>query len=174
MVFSMSLIGKMKRDTPVAERGGRRVADARNSPRHTLVQLVLQGAAMRVMTGLVASALVACSGTTSSIRRDEGELLLPTRMNLTGFQHLRPVSGSASTGSAFCVFPLGDELYSDAMKDLYAHVQLGPNQMLLNVREDTADRRYFGLYCSKKLTVSADVVQLTTPAAQTPELQSAR
>jgi hypothetical protein len=105
--------------------------------------------------------LLGCSGTTSSIRRDHGELLLPTRMSLDGFQHIRPVSGSATTGSAFCAFPLGDALYGEAMRDLYAHVQLGPNQILLNLREDRADRRYFGLYCSSTLTVSADVVQLT-------------
>lgn len=116
---------------------------------------------------LVVMALVACacSGTISSIRRDEGELILPTRMSLTGFQHVRPVSGSAVAGSAFCAFPLGDALYSEAMRDLYAHVHLEPNQILLNVREDWADRRYFGLYCSRKLTVSADVVQLTPSTA---------
>lgn len=69
----------------------------------------------------------------------------------------RQVSGTAEVESVFCAIPLQQDIYKRAMLALHRHARLDENEMLVNLREDYDFSVYFGLYCKKRLTISADV-----------------
>ncbi len=79
-----------------------------------------------------------------------------------GFQFARTVNASSSGGTLLCLFPVGDATYAEAMAKLFEAAKLGPNEALVNLREDHATRIYL-LYCSSELTVSGDVVIVGKP-----------
>ncbi|MBM4356295.1 MAG: hypothetical protein FJ109_21310 [Deltaproteobacteria bacterium] len=85
-------------------------------------------------------------------------------MNFQFVQFVRTVKGQAYGGAVFCVIPVGDDLYSSAMEDLYLNVgKMAPNQMIINLREDVRHRVFAGFYCDKRVTVSGDLVQFSAP-----------
>jgi len=70
------------------------------------------------------------------------------------------VTATADTGKALCLFPTDDaQVYRRLMENLHASARLGPNQMLVNIREDIKLTFYFVFYCSEEHTLSADVVE---------------
>lgn len=75
---------------------------------------------------------------------------------------IRPVRGEASTGAILCMIPIDDvSLYADAMKHLYEKAQLQGGQTLMNLREDAHLTSWLGLYCTRKLVVSGDVMAVS-------------
>ena len=78
------------------------------------------------------------------------------------------MAGSAGVGLLFCSIPLGTESYRRAMEELNRHASLKPNQVLANLREDTAYRVYLGFYCTADLTISADILELTPSESGAP------
>ncbi len=106
--------------------------------------------------------LGASCGETSGFIRDSVSLnQRQYRMNVVSEQFIRTVSGDASNGALFCMIPLETDMYKRAMDALYAHAMLGPNQVVLNLREDHEVVSYLGFFCKFFLTVSGDVVQFT-------------
>lgn len=82
------------------------------------------------------------------------------RMEIEKLRYVRLVQGNSSIGSVLCLIPLGDQLYTRAMEDLYASAALQENEVVVNLREDSTVVSYVGVYCISRLTVSGDVVQL--------------
>jgi hypothetical protein len=82
------------------------------------------------------------------------------RMEISAERYSRSVSGSSSVGSLFCLIPMGNGAYKDAMAALHAEAKLRTNEVLENVRADHAFLPFL-LYCDDQLIVSADVYQVT-------------
>ena len=114
-----------------------------------------------IIISLITLATFTSCGFTSGFLRDS-TTAQQIRYNLDiGFQrYLRSVSGSATSGSVFCAFPLrsGANKYREAMLRLYEEAKLGPNQAVINLREDHQFYVYLGFYCSDTVTISGDVV----------------
>ncbi len=85
-----------------------------------------------------------------------------------GFRFLRTVRGVAHRNTVLCIIPDDSTLYADAMDGLHAEADMGLNQALVNLREDTVTRSYLGLYCTTTLTLSADLVTFGSAAEATP------
>jgi hypothetical protein len=112
----------------------------------------------------VAFAILAGCGHSSGFLRDAstaGEAQL--RMEIAAQRYARSVSGSSSIGSVFCLIPLGNGAYRDAMAALHAQAKLQTNEVLQNIREDHAFVPYV-LYCEDNLIVSADVYEVIAAA----------
>jgi hypothetical protein len=78
------------------------------------------------------------------------------------------VTATADTGKALCLFPTDDaQVYRRLMENLHASARLGPNQMLVNIREDIKWTYYLVFYCSEEHTLSADVVEFVPEEAAT-------
>ncbi|MBN1610149.1 MAG: hypothetical protein JW940_26215 [Polyangiaceae bacterium] len=78
------------------------------------------------------------------------------------------VTATADTGKALCLFPTDDaQVYRRLMENLHASAKLGPNQMLVNLREDIKMTFYFVFYCSEQHTLSADVVEFVPEGTAT-------
>jgi hypothetical protein len=76
------------------------------------------------------------------------------------------VTATADTGKALCLFPTDDaQVYRRLMENLHASAKLGPNQMLVNIREDIKWTYYLVFYCSEEHTLSADVVEFLPEGA---------
>ena len=95
------------------------------------------------------------------------------KMDVAGVSYVQSVSGSASSGSVLCLFPIASTLYDTAMRNLYASAQLEPNQVVMNLREDHAIRSFLGFYCTHTVHISGDVFQLTPASPGTPKVSSA-
>ncbi|WP_375770753.1 hypothetical protein NR798_07585 [Archangium gephyra] len=94
------------------------------------------------------------------------------KMDVAGVSYVQSVSGSATSGSVLCLFPISSTLYDTAMRNLYAAAQLEPNQVVMNLREDHTIRS-FVFYCSHTVHISGDVFQLTPAAPGAPKVSSA-
>ncbi|MBX5480673.1 MAG: hypothetical protein IRZ16_02315 [Myxococcaceae bacterium] len=120
------------------------------------------------MRGAVLAAMVFASGCglrNGFIRDSVTAQEFRFNLNVRSVQHLRTVEGTATLGLLFCAIPLEERLYARAMEDLYQNAKLKENEVLVNLREDTGQTFYLGLFCQQRLTVSADVVRITTDAA---------
>ena len=91
------------------------------------------------------------------------------RMDVVQERFVRTVSGSASTGSVLCLFPISSDMYARAMHEMYDEAKLQPNQTVLNLREDHETTTYLGLYCNYSLTISGDKVEMTPAKPLPPE-----
>ncbi len=105
--------------------------------------------------------LSGCGLSGGFIRDSTSNQLIDYRMDVSGVRYLKSVSGTSSTGAVFCIIPMSADLYQKAMQSLYAAAELGPNQMVMNLREDHVTRSYLGVYCTTSLIVSGDVVEFT-------------
>lgn len=79
----------------------------------------------------------------------------------SGFQIVKTdINAAGTVGAVFCSIPVGEkQITRKLMQDIHAQAQLGPNQMLVNLREDRATTSYLGFYCKFDYTISADVIQ---------------
>jgi hypothetical protein len=131
------------------------------------------------LTAVAALSLIVCScGVRSGFLRDAHTLQqIDIRMEVSQVRYLRSASGDAGVGLLFCTIPLGDTMYRAAMQDLMDDAKLGPNEILVNLREDHAFTTWFGVFCREKVTISADVMALTAsgsaPAPAVPILPPA-
>jgi hypothetical protein len=89
-------------------------------------------------------------------------------MDVTSVEHKRTVSGTASVGLVLCVIPISGEYYKRAMEELHQKASLNPNEVLANFREDHAITSFLGFYCSQEVTLSADVVKLSSASGPPP------
>lgn len=81
----------------------------------------------------------------------------------------RTVQASTEAKTIICLIPTdGDPPYATAMKRLYAEAKLGPNEVLVNIREDKRILTYL-IYCKHRLTISADVYRLNHSEQEDPE-----
>lgn len=116
---------------------------------------------------LGAGLLAGCGATGGFIRDSVSTQQLEYRMDVSGVRYVKPASGSASTGAVLCIIPLGSNLYQEAMQELYLSAELAPNQVIMNLREDYSVRAYLFFYCSRQITVSGDVFELTPSGTAT-------
>jgi hypothetical protein len=126
---------------------------------------------MRTTFALCALAVAGCGLNHGFIRDDTSAHELKYEMKISGQRFIKTASGSATDGSVLCFIPISSEVYKRAMDDLYANADLGPNQDLINLREDHGIRSWFFVYCTGALTISGDVIELTpegSPAAVPP------
>ena len=86
------------------------------------------------------------------------------RMEIAAQRYARSVSGSSSIGSLFCIIPMSNGAYKDAMAALHAEAKLQMNEVIENIREDHAFIAYV-FYCEDDLILSADVYQVTPASA---------
>ncbi|QRN95943.1 hypothetical protein JRI60_44060 [Archangium violaceum] len=114
---------------------------------------------------LGAGLLAGCGASGGFIRDAVSTQQLEYRMDVSGVRYVKPANGSASTGSVLCIIPLSGHLYQEAMQELYLSAELAPNQVIMNLREDYSIRSYLGFYCTRQLTVSGDVFELTPSSA---------
>lgn len=117
----------------------------------------------RTLLALACIWLTGC-GTTSGFLRDASTVNQHQyRQDVKTVTYLRSVHGSSTIGSFFCIMPVsgGVGLYKDAMVQLHRMAALQPNQVLENIREDHESTAYLVFFCTKTLTLSADVVELT-------------
>ncbi|WP_257455098.1 DUF6567 family protein [Archangium lipolyticum] len=114
---------------------------------------------------LGAGLLAGCGASGGFIRDAISTQQLEYRMDVAGVRYVKPASGASSTGSVLCIIPLSTNLYQEAMQELYLSAELAPNQVIMNLREDYAIRSYLGFYCTRQLTVSGDVFELTPSGA---------
>jgi hypothetical protein len=77
------------------------------------------------------------------------------------FQIIKTDLGHTETNHLlFCSINIaGIEVYRALMAELHQQAQLGPNEALVNLREDHKFVSYLGLYCTDQITLSADVVR---------------
>lgn len=105
-------------------------------------------------------------------------------MDVSRERYSRSVSGSSSIGSILCVIPLDEGGFRQATEALHEDAHLKPNEALQDIRVDY-DPLFLVLYCVKRLTISADVYEMTptgglapaetrTAAAAAPPAKSAR
>jgi hypothetical protein len=122
--------------------------------------------AVRPALALVAAAVVsaACSVSGGFVRDARGALDL--RIDVANVQYLRTVSGTAEVGSVLCAIPLEDGAYDRAMRALNGSANLGPNQVVLNLREDRSVVTFL-VYCLHRVTISGDVVELSSRSSLT-------
>lgn len=80
----------------------------------------------------------------------------------------RTVSASTEAKTLICLIPTdGDPPYATAMERLHAEAKLGPNEVLVNIREDKRILTYL-IYCKHRLTISADVYRLGRAKSKPP------
>jgi hypothetical protein len=108
--------------------------------------------------------LAGCGASSGFLRDATSSNRLDIQLPVAGVRYVKSVSGSASIGAMFCAIPGAGDLYKDAMSNLHGAARLQPNQVVMNLREDFTFRTWFGFYCSRSLTMSGDVFELT-PAA---------
>ena len=116
-----------------------------------------------VLCGLITAS---CGFNHGFIRDDTSSHEFRYDMQLAGQQFIKTVSGSATDGAVLCFIPINSDTYRRAMNELYAAAELGPNQEVINLREDHGLRAYFFFYCTGELTISGDVVEFTPAGAQ--------
>lgn len=92
------------------------------------------------------------------------------QISKSGFNLVKTnITGRADELSLLCIVPLGDgELYKIAMLHLTYNAALKPNQMFINIREDTQTRTYI-FACTHVLTLSADVIEFTDTIVTAPK-----
>jgi hypothetical protein len=117
--------------------------------------------------------LVAGCGRTSGFLRDANSINEHQfRMEIAAQGYARSVSGSSTIGLLFCIFPMKNGAYKDAMAALHAEAKLQTNEVIESIREDHAFIAYI-FYCEDRLIISADVygvAAVATPAqAQHPQ-----
>ena len=111
-------------------------------------------------TALLALAIAPGCGRTSGFLRDVNNINEHQfRMEIAAERYARSASGSASIGSLFCLVPLNNGAYRDAMATLHAQARLQKNEVLQNLREDHAFV-FYALYCEDDLILSADVYEV--------------
>lgn len=125
--------------------------------------------------GLASMLAVGC-GASAGFLRDS---ITQVQVREEGFRVVKTgVVGRASTGAVFCSIPSDDgQVYRHAMENLHAAAALGPNQMLVNIREDVKGTAYLFFYCTREHTISADVIEFvgegSMPAAPPPPPEAA-
>jgi hypothetical protein len=124
------------------------------------------------VVGAFSLLLVGC-GSTAGFLRDS---ITQVQVQRGDFRIVKTgLAASADTGKVFCMIPVDDgQAYRHAMEGLHAATRLGPNQMLVNIREDWKAITYLGFYCAFTLTVSADVIEFGgggVPAGAPPAAQ---
>jgi hypothetical protein len=112
--------------------------------------------------------LAGCGYSGGFLRDSISSQQIDYRMDVSGVHYVKSVSGTATTGAVFCFIPLSGDLYQTAMQSMQASAGLGPNQMVMNLREDSITRSWLGFYCTRTLTVSGDVIQFTPTAPGAP------
>ena len=116
---------------------------------------------VRLYVSALALATLAGCGRNSGFLRDANTVNEHQfRMEIAAQRYARSASGSSSIGSLFCLIPMSNGAYRDAMAALHADAKLQTNEVLENIREDHAFVSYI-LYCEDNLIVSADVYQVT-------------
>jgi hypothetical protein len=123
----------------------------------------------RISTAMGILVLGGCGFNSGFIRDAASISQREYRMDVVQERFVRTVSGSASTGSVFCLFPISSDMYSRAMHEMYDEAKLQPNQTVLNLREDHETTTYLGLYCNYSLTISGDKVEMTPAKLPPPE-----
>jgi len=89
------------------------------------------------------------------------------RMDVTRFRYLRTIHAAADKSSVFCIIPTASAQYMRAMDGLLSAAELGPNQVLSNIREDHDSLLLPPFYCAETLTLSADVIEVSPAGAST-------
>ncbi len=90
------------------------------------------------------------------------------QMDLKELSMQRTVQASTEAKTIVCLIPTdGDPPYATAMERLHQEAKLGPNEVLVNIREDKRILVYL-IYCKHRLTISADVYRLGQSGAKPP------
>jgi hypothetical protein len=125
-------------------------------------------ARVALLSGLSVLAL-SCTGSSGFIRDSVTSHTFQYNFTVTGMRFIRTVAGQASVTKVLCTIPIDEtDLYNQAVKAMYAQAGgLGPNRVVVNLREDSAFVTYLFVACTTKLTVSGDLVELlpAPPAA---------
>jgi hypothetical protein len=113
------------------------------------------------LTTLTLTLAVAGCGTSLGFLRDSTTAQrFNYSLDLKEVSMQRTVQASTEAKTIICIIPTdGDPPYATAMKRLYAEAKLGPNEVLVNIREDKRILTYL-IYCKHRLTISADVYRL--------------
>lgn len=77
-------------------------------------------------------------------------------------QYSRSVSGVAKASPSYCVPSAPIPLYKKAMERLHKDAKLGPNEILMNIRQDLVRRQTGNAVCRLALVLSADVYKIGT------------
>ena len=109
-------------------------------------------------------ALSSCGFRTGFLRDSQTLNQIDVRLDASSVQLVRQARGTHNIGMLFCTIQFGDAHYASAMEDLMTVAHLGPNEILMNYREDNALTTYLGFWCNSQLTISADVVRITPSA----------
>jgi hypothetical protein len=124
---------------------------------------------MRIVWAVILSATAAagCGYNTGFVHDATSGDQHEYRMDVASVRYARTVYGQAEIGALFCLLPFGRGLYRQAMEELNATAHLRDNEVLENVRTD--DDPLCGiLYGVRRLTISADVYELTPTHEPTP------
>jgi hypothetical protein len=121
------------------------------------------------MVGVLSFAVLGCGGSAGFLR----DSITQVQVQKGGFMVVKTgLTSSASTGSVFCVIPVDDgQVYRKAMEGLHGSARLGPNQMLINIREDISNIAYLGFFCTRTHTLSADVIEFAGDGSAMPQPQ---
>ncbi len=129
------------------------------------------------LTALAALTLSGCGIRSGFLRDSRTTTDLKFDMPISSIRHVKTVTGSADVGMLLCSIPMTDDVYTTAMQRLHGNAQLKENEFLAHFREDQGFTWYLGFYCRMHVTISADVLHVTSahghasaPVSRYPEL----
>lgn len=118
------------------------------------------------LLALLTSATCGCGTSLGFLRDSTTSQTFKYEMNLKEIKMQRTVSASTEAKTIVCLIPTdGDPPYATAMERLHTEAKLGPNEVLVNIREDKRILVYL-IYCKHRLTLSADVYKLGSGGAR--------
>lgn len=135
------------------------------------------GRAALLVALLVALAIVphtGCGMKSGFLRDSRSSQLLKIDLPVQSVRYLRSVSGRARNQALFCIIPYGENLYETAMKRIHQKARIRRNQVLMNLREDFQFTTYLGFFCTYRLTISGDVMELIPARRAGPVIGSRR
>lgn len=115
-----------------------------------------------VSLALAALALGGCGVRSGFLRDSRTTTDFKLDMPISSIRHVKTVTGSADVGMLLCSIPMSDEVYTTAMQRLHGNAQLKENEFLAHFREDQGFTWYLGFYCRMHVTISADVLHVTS------------
>lgn len=115
---------------------------------------------------LLCTASTGCGFSSGFIRGASSSQVIKYDSRTTRVSYARSVSGDASAGWLFCLIPIKSvPLYKTAMERLHAAARLRADEALMNLREDRDRLTYLGFWCSSTLTISADVMRVSSSSS---------
>ncbi len=118
--------------------------------------------ALFAVVGVVSAFFASGCGFHGGLRRDaDTQNDFQYKMDVSQVEYKGSASGTSDIGMLFCLIPFGSDPYKTAMENLQKDAKLKPNEVLVNFRDDQGFTGIAYIWCTSRLTVSADVIQLT-------------